>query len=53
MVTKEIDILMISETKLDDFCPVYQFLTKSFCTTFLDKIKIKTFAGFFFASEAI
>ena len=42
---------MISETKLDDFCPVYQFLAKSFCAA-LDKIKIKTLAGFFFASEA-
>ena len=34
MVTEEIDILMITETKLDDSFPASQFLIQGFCTPF-------------------
>ena len=40
MVTEEIDILMITETKLDDSFPASQFFIQSFCTPFrLDRNK--------------
>ena len=51
MVSKEIYILMISKTKLDDCFPVFQFYKKSFCTPF--KLDLKMVAGFSFTSEAI
>ena len=39
MVTEEIDILMITETKLDDSFPASQFFIQGFCTPFrLDRI---------------
>ena len=34
MVTEELDILMITETKLDDSFPASQFLRQGFCTPF-------------------
>ena len=40
MVTKEINISTITETKLDNFFPASQFLIKVFCTPFRpDQIK--------------
>ena len=40
MVTEEIDILMITETKLDDSFPASQFFIQGFCTPFrLDRNK--------------
>ena len=40
MVTEEIDILMITETKLDDSFPASQFFIRGFCTPFrLDRNK--------------
>ena len=40
MVTEEIDILMITETKLDDSFPASQFFIHGFCTPFrLDRNK--------------
>ena len=40
MITKEIEILMITETKLDDSFPASQFLIQGFCTLFtLDRNK--------------
>ena len=40
MVTEEIDILMITETKLDDSFPASQFFKQGFCTPFrLDRNK--------------
>ena len=40
MVTEEIDILMITEAKLDDSFPVSQFFIQGFCTLFrLDRNK--------------
>ena len=48
MVIKEIDILMILETKLDDSFPVSQVFVHH-----LELIRIKTVVGFFFISEAI
>ena len=34
MVTKAIDILMITETRLDNSFPASQFLIQDFCTSF-------------------
>ena len=34
MVAEEIDILVITEAKLDDFFPASQFLIQGFCTQF-------------------
>ena len=40
MVTKEIDVLMITKTKLDDSFPASQFVIQGFCTPFrLDQNK--------------
>ena len=40
MVTEGIDILMITQTKLDDCFPASQFLIQAFCTPFrLDRNK--------------
>ena len=40
MVAEEIDILMITETKLDDSFPASQFSIQGFCTPFrLDRNK--------------
>ena len=40
MATKEIDILMIMQTKLDDSFPASQFLIQCSCTSFkLDRNK--------------
>ena len=51
MVTEEIDILMITETKLGDSFPASQFFIQGFCTPFrLDRIKMV--AEFFYLSEA-
>ena len=35
MVAEEIDILMITETKLDDSFPASQFSIQGFCTPFI------------------
>ena len=40
MVKKEVDLLTIPETKLDDLLPISLFLIKGFCTPFrLDRNK--------------
>ena len=52
MATKEIDILMIMEAKLDDSFPASHFLYKV-SINHLYEIKIKIVVEFFFISKSI